>query len=79
MKNLSLKLDDAVFDEAERLLKQVKKSRNRYINDAVRFYNWSVQNRLLAEQLQRESSLSAGDSMRVLAEFEALEDGDSAV
>ena len=35
MKNLSLKLDDALFDEVERLLKQVKKSRNRYINDAV--------------------------------------------
>ena len=39
MKTLSLKLDDNIFDETEDVLTKVKKTRNRYINEAVDYYN----------------------------------------
>ena len=35
MKNLSLKMDDNIFQEAERILSKLGKNRNRYINAAV--------------------------------------------
>jgi hypothetical protein len=37
MKTLSLKLDNNIFNETEIVLTKVKKSRNRYINEAVEF------------------------------------------
>lgn len=74
MKNLSLKLDDDVFQEAEKILSRMKKSRNRYINEAVEFYNRLHRRRLLARQLSKESKLVARNSMEVLAEFEKLLD-----
>jgi hypothetical protein len=37
MKTLSLKLDDAVFEDTEAVLQQIKKPRNRYINEALHF------------------------------------------
>ena len=39
MKTLSLKLDDIVFEETEQLLETIKKPRNRYINEALQYYN----------------------------------------
>lgn len=76
MKNLSLKLDDAIFEETEKILNKVGKNRNRYINDAVEFYNVLQKRRLLSQQLQKESRLVRDESMKVLEEFEALEDDD---
>ncbi len=73
MKNLSLKLEDSIFQETEDILTQVNKNRNRYINEAVGFYNKLQKRRLLATQLDKESKLVATDSLSVLAEFETLE------
>jgi predicted transcriptional regulator len=39
MKNLSLKLDDKIFGETEEILTKINKPRNRYINEAIDFYN----------------------------------------
>lgn len=39
MKNLSLKMDDTIFKETERITAKISKNRNRYINEAVQFYN----------------------------------------
>jgi hypothetical protein len=74
MKNLSLKLDDDIFLETEKIVKKVKKNRNRYINEAIEFYNRLHKRRLLAKQLSKESRLVAEDSLKVLAEFEKLND-----
>jgi predicted transcriptional regulator len=74
MKTLSLKLDDVVFEETEQLLQQIKKPRNRYINEALQYYNRLQRNQLLADILATESKLVSKDSMQVLNEFEALED-----
>ncbi len=76
MKTLSLKLDDSVFQETEQVLTKLKKPRNRYINEALLFYNRLHKKRLLAKKLQIESVLVQDESMKVLAEFENLEDHD---
>ncbi len=76
MKNLSLKMDEKVFLETERILKKVRKNRNRYINEAVQFYNLLQQRKLLTAQLKKESKLVQGESMKILAEFEGMDNED---
>jgi hypothetical protein len=76
MKNLSLKMDETVFLETEKILKKVRKNRNRYINEAVQFYNLLQQRKLLTAQLKKESRLVQGESMKILAEFEGMDDED---
>lgn len=74
MKTISLKIDDDIFRETEDILKTKKKPRNRYINEAIDFYNKAQQREMLRAQLKRESLLVREESMKVLKEFEALED-----
>jgi predicted transcriptional regulator len=73
MKTLSLKLDDNIFRETEQVTDYLKKSRNRYINEALEHYN-KVQKRFIqAALLEKESKLVSSDSMAVLNEFEGFE------
>lgn len=74
MKTLSLKLDDNIFNETEIVLTKVKKSRNRYINEAVDHYNRINNRNLLARKLSKESKLVRKESLIVLSEFEGLHD-----
>jgi hypothetical protein len=74
MKTLSLKLDDNIFNETEDVLVKVKKSRNRYINEAVDFYNRVNKRNLISKKLAKESELVKNESLAVLAEFESLQD-----
>jgi hypothetical protein len=74
MKTLSLKLDDNIFDETEDVLRKLKKSRNRYINEAVDYYNRINRRTLISKKLSRESKLVKRESLSVLAEFETLQD-----
>lgn len=74
MKTLSLKLDDNIFNETEVVLKKIKKSRNRYINEAVDYYNRINRRNLIGRKLVKESKLVRKESMAVLAEFEGLND-----
>lgn len=74
MKNLSLKMDETVFTETEKILSMINKNRNRYINEAVEFYNLLQKRRIISKQLQKESKLVQEESMKVLAEFEKLTD-----
>lgn len=74
MKVLSLKLDDKIFEEAEKLTAQLKLARNRYINDAVSIYNQFNKRKLLKKQLAAESRAVAKDSIQVLSEYEKLLD-----
>jgi hypothetical protein len=73
MKTISLKIDDSIFGETEKILTVMKKPRNRYINEAIRYYNKMQQREILAKKLQYESLLVREESMVVLKEFEALE------
>lgn len=74
MKNLSLKMDELVFDETERITAKINKNRNRYINEAVSFYNLLQKRRIISRQLKKESKIVQEESMKVLAEFEKLND-----
>jgi hypothetical protein len=76
MKNLSLKMDDTVFKETERITARISKNRNRYINEAVQFYNLLQKRKLLSHQLQKESRIVREESMKVLAQFEKLQNED---
>ncbi len=73
-KNLSLKLQDEIFVETQRVLKKVKRPRNAYINEAIHFYNKLFARRILKSQLLKESAMVAKDSIAVLEEFEKFEE-----
>jgi len=72
MKTLSLKLEDQIFNDAEEVISEVRKNRNRYINEAVDYYNRYNKRKILATKLAKESRLVQEESMSVLAEFERI-------
>jgi hypothetical protein len=76
MKTVSLKIDESIFGETEKILSNIKISRNRYINDAIEFYNKAQKRQALEKQLKLESKLVQKESMIVLEEFENLENAD---
>ncbi|MCK3686070.1 hypothetical protein [Maribellus sp. YY47] len=76
MKTVSLKIDDSIFGDTEEILREIKKPRNRYINEALEFYNKIQKRRLIEEKLRKESKLVKDDSMSVLKDFEEIEDVD---
>mgnify|MGYP001773269343 CR=1 FL=1 len=73
-KVLSLKLQDEVFREAEEILRQNRKPRNAYFNEAINLYNKLWKRKLLKKTLREESALIADESIMVLEAFELLED-----
>jgi uncharacterized membrane protein YgaE (UPF0421/DUF939 family) len=76
MKNLSLKLEDDIFQETEKIVTEVKKNRNRYINEAIEFYNRLHRRKLLSTKLGKESKIGAQVSLEILAEFEKIHSED---
>lgn len=74
MKTLSLKLDDDIFEETEKVVSELKLARNRYINEALNLYNLYNKRQVLKKKLTKESKLVAKSSSEVLTEFEKLTD-----
>ena len=72
MKTISLKIDDSIFGETEKILSKIKKPRNRYINDAIEHYNRIQKRAILEKKLKKESDLVKADSMEVLKDFEEI-------
>ena len=76
MKTVSLKIDDSIFGETEKILGRIKKSRNRNINNAIENYN-NLQKRLIMEKrLKSESALIKDDSLSILQDFEKIDYAD---
>ncbi len=73
-KALSLKLQEDIFEEVEKITKLTKMPRNAYINRALDFYNKINRKRLLKRQLAKASKLVETNSLEILKEFEALND-----
>jgi hypothetical protein len=73
MKTLSLILDDIIYEETEQLLEKIKMPKNRYINEAIQYYNLIQKRKILSKLLVLESKLVSDDSMKVLDEFEKLD------
>ena len=74
MKTLSLKLDDNIFEETEKVVSELNLARNRYINEALNLYNQFNKRQVLKKKLTKESKLVAQSSSEILAEFEKLVD-----
>ncbi|HQB37400.1 MAG TPA: hypothetical protein PLI41_07625, partial [Bacteroidales bacterium] len=73
MKTISLKIDDSIFVETENILSKIKKPRNRYINEALEYYNKIQRRKILESKLKKESALVKDESLSVLNEFEEID------
>jgi hypothetical protein len=76
MKTVSLKIDDSIFGETEKILSKIRKPRNRYINEAIAFYNRHHKQQFLEIRLKKESDLVRNDSIKILNEFEEIDYAD---
>ncbi|MCX6184864.1 MAG: hypothetical protein NTX74_07455 [Flavobacterium sp.] len=76
MKTVSLKIDDSIFGETEKILSRISIPRNRYINEAIDYYNKVQKKQILEKKLRAESSLVKEDSMRILKDFENMDYAD---
>ena len=76
MKAISLNIDDSIFTETEKLIAQLGKARNRYINEAIDHYNKLQKRYILEEKLRKESAIVKEDSMNILKDFEEIDYGD---
>ncbi|MBU1370875.1 MAG: ribbon-helix-helix domain-containing protein [Bacteroidetes bacterium] len=70
MKTVSLKIDDSIFGETEKILARIRKSSNRYINEAIEYYNKHQRKQIIEKKIERESGLVKTESMAVLKDFE---------
>ncbi len=76
MKTVSLKIDDSIFGETEKIISKMSIPRNRYINEAIDYYNRIQKRKFLETKLRSESVLVSLDSMKILSEFESIDYAD---
>ena len=72
MKTVSLKIDDSIFGETENILSRIKIPRNRYINEALDYYNKLQRRQILEKRLKSDSELVKNDSIKILKDFERI-------
>ena len=73
MKTISLKIDDSIFGDTEKIVAMIRKPRNRYINEALEYYNRIQKRSILEKNLKKESDLVKKESMIVLSDFEKID------
>lgn len=73
MKTVSLKIDDSIFGETEKILTKIKVPRNRYINEALEHYNKLQRRQILEKKLKKDSDLVKAESIRILKDFEEID------
>ena len=73
MKTVSLKIDDSIFRETEQLLTNIRIPRNRYINDAIEYYNKVQKRQILEKRIKAESNLVKNESINILKDFENID------
>ena len=73
-KILSLKMQDDIYEETEKITQKISVARNAYINQAVAFFNKLNKRALLKKQLLKESRIVRDNSLEVLEVFEKFED-----
>ena len=73
MKTISLKIDDSIFGETEKILSRIIMPRNRYINEAIDYYNKVQKRQNLEKRLLIESELVQKESMNILKDFEKID------
>jgi len=70
---VSLKIDDSIFGETEKILSRIKVPRNRYINEAIEYYNRLQRRQFIEKRLKSESELVKKDSLSTLKDFERID------
>jgi hypothetical protein len=73
MKTVSLKIDDSIFVETENILSRIKIPRNRYINEALEYYNKLQRRQILEKRLKSDSDLVKNESIKILKDFERID------
>jgi hypothetical protein len=73
MKTVSLKIEDSIFGETEKIRTRIKISRNRYINEALDHYNRVQHRQILEQKLTLESKLVKAESLNTLNDFEDID------
>ena len=73
MRSIALKLPEELLEESGRLAERLRISRAEYIRVAIRRMNRKTAARLRAERLAEVSKRVREESMRVNAEFAAIE------
>ncbi len=73
MKTVSLKINDSIFVETEKILSRIKIPRNRYINEAIEYYNRLQKRQILEKKLKAESALVKKDTLNTLRDFENID------
>ena len=73
MKTVSLKIDDSIFGETEKILSRIKMPRNRNINEALEYYNKLQRRQILEMRLKMDSDLVKANSINVLKDFEDID------
>ena len=73
MRSIALKLPEELIEESGRLASTLRLSRAEYIRVAIQRMNRKTIARLRAERLAEVSKRVRGESMRVNAEFSAIE------
>jgi predicted transcriptional regulator len=76
MKTVSLKIDDSIFGETEKILSRISIPRNRYINEAIEHYNKVQKRQIIEKKLKTESALVKKESMNILKDFEKIDYAD---
>ena len=52
MKTVSLKIDESIFGETEEILSRINIPRNRYINEAIKYYNRAQKDKFYRKDLK---------------------------
>lgn len=73
MKSLSLKLDDELFLKLENIRENLHEARNRFINEAIKYYIEKRENEFIREQLHMESMMIREESEKIVREFESYD------
>lgn len=73
MEAISLKLPAKLLKESGRCARALGLSRAAYLRQAISNMNREASNKLLAEEMKRESRLVRANSMRVNREFAVIE------
>lgn len=72
MKAISLKIDDPIFVETEKILSITKKPRNRYVNEAIAYYNKVQKRKIVEQKLAMEYRMMKAEMMAIPKEADHL-------
>ncbi len=73
MKQVALRLEEILIKECEKIARGLDVSRNRYMADAIEFYNQHHREQQIKAEVAAESAEVAEASMAILSEFEDME------